>query len=158
MVYGITKSRLCCFFGHKKIDFDPFLKKKLYVFIEKLIFNKNFTIFLFGGFGEFDELCWEVVTELKEKYPYIKRVYCLENETYLRENKRPKYLKKTDYEEFVYLNLKNNYWYNRIFFRNRAIIDECDCVVFYIRNLDEYSGAYKAYCYAKKINKPMYLF
>jgi len=31
--------------------------------------------FLFGSKSEFDRLCLELVTKLKEKYPHVKRIY-----------------------------------------------------------------------------------
>ncbi len=63
----------CCFIGHRKINESEFLKKKLFVVIESLIKN-GVTIFLFGSRSEFDSLCHDIVTELKEKYPEIIRI------------------------------------------------------------------------------------
>ena len=65
----------CCFIGHRKINISQELKKRLKALIEELIINKNVNTFLFGSESEFDDLCYQVVSELKEKYPYIKRVY-----------------------------------------------------------------------------------
>ncbi|MEF9840764.1 MAG: biotin operon repressor, partial [Lachnospiraceae bacterium] len=42
--------------------------------IESLIVNHNVDTFLFGSRSEFDSLCHSLVTELKEKYPHIKRI------------------------------------------------------------------------------------
>ena len=65
----------CCFFGHRKINETAELKNKLYEVIEDLIVNKKVDTFLFGSKSEFDELCHSVVTAMKEKYSYIKRIY-----------------------------------------------------------------------------------
>lgn len=43
--------------------------------IETLITAKGVNTFYFGSKSEFDDLCHKTVTELKEKYPYIKRIY-----------------------------------------------------------------------------------
>ena len=51
------------------------MKNKLYESIENLIVNENVDTFLFGSKSQFDDLCHKVVTELKEKYPHIKRIY-----------------------------------------------------------------------------------
>ena len=40
-----------------------------------MIVNENVDTFLFGSKSEFDSLCLKTVTELKEKYPHIKRIY-----------------------------------------------------------------------------------
>ena len=40
-----------------------------------LITEKGVDKFLFGSKSNFDDFCQEVVKELREEYPYIKRVY-----------------------------------------------------------------------------------
>jgi len=69
------KSHSCCFFGHRKINETPELIERLTNEIEVLITEKEVDTFYFGSKSEFDDLCHKVVTELKEKYPHIKRVY-----------------------------------------------------------------------------------
>ena len=70
-----NKSRVCCFFGHRKIYKSEILKLKLKNEIEKLIVAKSVDTFLFGSNSEFDELCYITVTELKKSYQEIKRIY-----------------------------------------------------------------------------------
>ena len=65
----------CCFFGHRKITETGELKSKLYNEIETLITYKKVHTFLFGSKSQFDDLCYKIVTELKEKYQHIKRIY-----------------------------------------------------------------------------------
>ena len=144
----------CAVFGHSEIEVTYELKVSLKDTFIDLIANKNVGIFYFGGFGEFDKLCWEIVTELKQTmFPHIKRIYVCENETYVnRPHKRPKWLKKEDYEEIIYFSLRFDYWYTRIYYRNIEIIDHSDFNVFYIRNTKN-SGVYKVYKYAKKHKK-----
>ena len=69
------KLHTCCFFGHRKIDKMPELIERLTKEIEVLITEKDVKIFYYGSKSEFDDLCHKVVTELKEKYPHIKRIY-----------------------------------------------------------------------------------
>ena len=63
-----------CFIGHRIIEKTEELKSSLKETVITLI-NKGVTAFLFGSMSEFDTLSWEVVTELKKEYSYIKRVY-----------------------------------------------------------------------------------
>jgi len=63
-----------CFIGHRIIEKTEELKASLKETVITLI-NKGVTAFLFGSMSEFDTLSWEVVTELKKEYCYIKRVY-----------------------------------------------------------------------------------
>ena len=70
-----NKKHTCCFFGHRKIKETKDLRSKVYAVIEELIIDYDVHTFLFGSKSEFDDLCLNIVTELKEKYPHIKRVY-----------------------------------------------------------------------------------
>ena len=69
------QERVCCFLGHRKIIENKELKQRLYLIIENLISSENIVTFLFASRSQFNGLCYEQVTKLREKYPYIKRVY-----------------------------------------------------------------------------------
>lgn len=147
----------CSVFGHSDANLTDKEKKDLRDLFIDLIENKNVRIFYFGRFGNFDELCWEIISELKRtQYPDIKRIYCLEDQRYERANKRPKYLKNEDYEEFVYFVPDNSYWMYRILFRNKEIIKHSDYAIFYIRETKN-SGAYKALKFAQQFNVKYFL-
>lgn len=62
-----------CFIGHRKINDTPELRERLRDILQELIENGT-TNFIFGDHSEFDGLCYDLVTELKEKYPAIKRI------------------------------------------------------------------------------------
>ena len=65
----------CCFIGHRKIAKSSELREKILNTIENIIVNENVINFFFGSKSEFNDYCYEIVTELKEKYPQIKRIY-----------------------------------------------------------------------------------
>ena len=67
--------KTCCFFGHRTINETEELKERLTEIIEKLIVDEKVDTFLFGSKSRFNSLCLELVTEIKEKYPHIKRIY-----------------------------------------------------------------------------------
>lgn len=144
--------KVCSVFGHRDICDD---KKNLTFQIKKellnMILNENTRYFLFGGFGEFDDLCYEIVSQLKKSYPYINRIYCVENERLLRKDKQPNWLKHQDYEDIIYLEPEFKYWYKQIYFRNIEMMKISDYVLLYVRK--EESNAYKLYCAAKKLRK-----
>ena len=71
----IDTSHSCCFFGHRRINETPELIEGLTSEIEVLITEKEVDTFYFGSKSEFNSLCHKVVSDLKEKYPHIKRVY-----------------------------------------------------------------------------------
>lgn len=71
----MAADKACCFFGHRKINETPELIERLTKEIEFLITEKDVSTFYFGSKSEFDDLCHKIVTELKEKYSHIKRIY-----------------------------------------------------------------------------------
>ena len=94
------KLHTCCFFGHRKITETDELKSKLYNEIETLITYKKVHTFLFGSKSQFDDLCYKIVTELKEKYQHIKRIYVRAEFPYIDDNYK-KYLLES-YEDTYY--------------------------------------------------------
>ena len=66
--------KACSFFGHRDTLQTEELKQKVRETVERLIVEERVDTFLFGSRSNFDELCYIVVTELKEKYPHIQRI------------------------------------------------------------------------------------
>ncbi len=62
-----------CFIGHRKINDTPELREQLKSILTELIENGTVN-FIFGDHSAFDSLCYDLVTQLKEKYPAIKRI------------------------------------------------------------------------------------
>lgn len=62
-----------CFIGHRTVADAKQVKSKLQDTISMLI-EKEADTFLFGSRSDFDVLCWEVVTEIKEQNSHIKRI------------------------------------------------------------------------------------
>ena len=62
-----------CFIGHRKIKDTPELRERLRDILAGLI-ESGTVNFIFGDHSAFDSLCYELVTELKEKHPEIKRI------------------------------------------------------------------------------------
>ena len=94
------KNKTCCFIGHRKINETDRLRADLYSKIEDLIINREVCNFLFGSRSDFNDLCFEIVTELKEKYPHIIRVYVRAEFPYINDDYRAYLLKK--YEDTYY--------------------------------------------------------
>ena len=129
----IDKEKTCCFFGHRKIDETEELKNKLHEIIENLIENEKVDTFLFGSKSQFDDLCHKVVTELKGKYPQIKRIYV-----------RSAFQHIPDwYEESLLQHYEDTYFPNHMekagkasyVERNQEMINKSDfCVIYYDEN------------------------
>lgn len=87
----------CCFLGHRRIIETPILVKNLREVITDLIQNKNVDTFLFGSRSEFNSLCYAVVSELKESYPHIKRIYVRAEFPNINDNYRKYLLERYEY-------------------------------------------------------------
>ena len=145
------QGKICSFFGHSEIQISHDLQEKTFLEIQHAI-QCGCRIFLFGGFGMFDALCYKIVSALQKDNPSLalKRVFCVPQERYLR--KKAPFFQKEDYDETVYLSPAFGGWYKSIYFRNCAMIDKSDYVIFYAEKREN-SGAYKAYAYASKKRK-----
>ena len=90
------KENVCCFIGHRTINETEELKTRLLGIIENLILSQKVDTFLFGSKSRFDDLCLELVTEIKEKYPHVKRVYVRAEYPYINDQYRSYLLKSYD--------------------------------------------------------------
>ena len=68
---SVLVKNTCCFFGHRMINETEELKSNLNEIIEKLIVDENVDTFLFGSKSHFNDLCLDLVTKIKEKYPTL---------------------------------------------------------------------------------------
>ena len=145
----------CCFFGHRTINETEELKTKLCEAVEDLITNQNVDTFLFGGKSRFDELCLEVVTNIKEKYPNVKRIYVRAEYPIISEK----------YKAYLLTKYDDTYYPDKIVGAGRAVYVErnCEmirksryCIVYYDENnapKTRKSGTKIALDFATKLNK-----
>ena len=127
------KLHACCFFGHRKINETPELTERLESVIESLIKEKAVNIFYFGSKSEFDSLCLKVVTDLKEKYPHIKRIYVRAEFPYIDDSYK-KYLLES-YEDTYYPEKMINAGRAAYVERNYEMIDNSSyCICYYDEN------------------------
>lgn len=148
----MEKHKSCTFFGHRNIVVTEKLKTELTRIITLKIEKENFCNFYFGGFGDFDDLCYKIVSGLKQKYKDIRRIFCLYDNRHVSFRKRPTWLKNEEYEDYVYLEPSFSGWYKRIYFRNIEMVNISDFIIFYVENSDN-SASYKILKYAKSKNK-----
>lgn len=158
---------ICCFFGHRKIEITNELRKKLYNIIKKLIIEEKIDTFLFGSKSQFDDLCYQIISELKTDFPYIKRIYVRAQFPYINNDYRDYLLQS--YEETYYPDSVHNAGKSAYVVRNREIINKSKfCIIYFDENyapprrkkrnmdLTDYqpkSGTKIAYDYALKKQK-----
>lgn len=118
-----------CFIGHRNIAVEESFKEHLVSLIKELITDKHFDIFLFGSRSQFDDLCLETVSQLKNDYPHIKRIYVRAAYPYIDDDYK-KYLLNFYDETYMPDNVAKAGKAAYIE-RNRHMIDRSDLCVFY---------------------------
>jgi len=151
------KNNTCCFFGHRTIDETEVLKKRLYETIERLITDEEIDTFLFGSKSRFNDLCLEIVTKMKEKYPHIKRIYVRAEYPYIDERYK-RYLLQ-DYEDTYYPEKIIHAGKARYIERNYEMMDQSAVCIFYYdeKAAPPKSGTKTALDYATKHQKQIIL-
>lgn len=148
-----------CFIGHRNAELEDDKVKELKNIIENLIVNENVHIFLFGSRSDFDFICHKIVTELKEKYPFIQRkCYTCRSEGCTLESERKHYEKiySNFWKREVHLlgvekevEFKNKWNAGRAGYieRNQAMINDSDfCVFYYDENYKPHKRKYSKRC------------
>ncbi len=120
---------IVAFIGHRTLIKTEALKDKLKKIVENLIVNENADTFLFGSKSEFNTLCYDVVTELQNKYRSIRRVYVRAEREFISEEYK-RYL-LTLYEFTYFPKAVQDAGALSYVKRNQAMIDKCDVVVAY---------------------------
>ncbi len=152
----------CSFFGHRDTEQTEELKQKVKETVERLIVEEGVDTFLFGSRSSFNELCHIVVTELKVKYPHIRRIAylcrhevgCLVGEGAKMKQQikqltgRDEYV--NEYEDIKKSDRVNSAGRASYVERNQDMINDCNFVLVYFNeNVKKASGTMIAYKYAK---------
>ena len=69
---------------------------------------------MFGSKSQFNNLCWEIVTQLKEKYPQLRRIYVRAEYPYIDD----------DYKKYLLEYYENTYYPERIIDAGKAVYVE----------------------------------
>lgn len=150
----------CCFIGHREINVTDELKEKLHMVIERLIIEESIDTFLFGSKSQFDDLCYDIVTEIKKKYPHIKRIFVRAEYPYIDES-YVAYLLKS-YEDTYFPKSVLGAGKASYVKRNYEMIENSRfCIVYYKANYTakgRRSGTKIALDYAKKKKKSIISF
>ena len=151
---------ICCFIGHREINVTDELKEKLYVLIEHLIIEESIDTFLFGSKSQFDDLCYDIVTNMKKKYPHIKRIFVRAEYPYIDESYKAYLLES--YEDTYFPKSVLGAGKASYVKRNCEMIDNsCFCIVYYKEDYTpkgRKSGTKIALDYAEKKKKTIIRF
>ncbi|MDE5722322.1 MAG: hypothetical protein K2I30_06280 [Clostridia bacterium] len=143
--------KVCSCFGHLDFEITKEIENRTWLEI-KFALCMGVRTFLFGGRSTFDDLCYKIVTKIKKQFPVydIKRVFCFPLAKHLKSP--PPWYKPKEYEKVVCPLKKFDGWYRSLFFRNMAMIDRSEIVLFCVEEREN-SGAFKTYKYALSQHK-----
>ena len=116
------------FIGHRKIENAEGVRQRVMDTVTELI-NEGADTFLFGSRSMFDEICYEVLTEIQKTYPQIRRVEVRASNEYLHQMYIDITLKY--YEETIFPQSVSGAGYRSYIKRNEAMVDMCDVLVVY---------------------------
>ena len=158
------------FIGHRNVVQTEALEERLTKVVTTLIEKENADTFLFGSKSKFDDLCYVVVSRLKETYSHIKRVYVRAVYEYVDKDYADYLL--TFYEKTFFPDKVSGAGAKSYVVRNQVMIDMCDVLVTYcdtnytlpkkktgnimfdvIKERKKKSGTIVAVAYAQKRNK-----
>lgn len=147
------------FIGHRKFEKTETLKPNLKDIVTALI-DEGADTFLFGSKSQFDEMCYEVVTELQKTFPHIRRIDVRASNEHLPQIYIDIILKH--YEQTIFPEGVRGAGYRSYVKRNQAMIDMCDILVTYFdkdytpvgrSRISKRSGTTLAVEYARRKNK-----
>ena len=75
MEFETDRSKTCTFIGHRTIEKTDALAEKVTSEIRRLITEEGYDTFLLGSKSLFNDLCMDILSELKKEYPHIRRIY-----------------------------------------------------------------------------------
>lgn len=176
--------KTCCFIGHRKIEITDELIFSIRHILEMLIEEEGVRTFAFGSRSQFNDLCYNIVTDLQKDFQGLEKVCftsrsevcCLEGD---KEKWERFYLwafkQQVDVQTFDRkIEYKNKFDAGKADYveRNQAMIDMSDFCVFYFdpnylpperkpfaRALSSYqpkSGTALAYKYAQQKKKQIF--
>ena len=138
------------FIGHSEVSNRDEVKQRLRDLLFAWIETENADTFLFGSRGDFNALGYEAVSELKNDFPHIRRVYVRAEFEYTT----------AEYEESFFPESVRNAGKAAYVKRNRVMIDMCDrLLVYFDENYAPQrraSGTRIAVEYARQKRKPIY--
>lgn len=120
---------VCCFIGHREIDENEALRHRVEAIVLELVTKRGVDTFLFGSKSRFNDLCYEIVSEMKEKYPHIKRIYVRSAFMDILEDYRNYLLER--YEDTIYPDCVKGAKRASYIKRNQYMIQKSDICVFY---------------------------
>ena len=133
------------FCGHSNFSFDNTVKEKLKELLLQEIRKNPACKFYWGGYGDFDSLCLNILKEIKADFPAIELLFIT---PYLNDNYSKLETAKLYYDGIIYPPLENVPRRFCISKRNEWMVNEADLVIAFVKY--SWGGAAKTLEYVKR--------
>ena len=144
------------FIGHRQVHDVSRCETQLKKILETLIVGQNADTFLFGSRSKFNDICYRAVTELKVRFPHIRRIYIRAEYEYISDTYR-EYL-HTQYEESFFPPEISHAGSKVYVERNYLLVRMCDMLITYCSPPipNKKSGTQLTVQYARKMKKRIF--
>ena len=139
------------FVGHGSLIISDDIKKGIFEAIKQIISQTEKTLFLCGGYGDFDNICAKTCHDLKNDFSNIEVIFVTPYITEAQQRKIKDLLASKLYDDTIYPPIEKTPPRYAIIKRNEWMINEADLIIAYVKF--SYGGAYKALNYAQKKGK-----
>lgn len=140
---------IVAFFGHSKFLSAKEYEQKIIDYLEERVGDQEADMYL-GGYGDFDNFAYACCKKFKETHPNVSLLFITPYITEKYQKSRLEY-EKEKYDGILYPEIENKPLKFAIFYRNKWMVEKADYIIFGV--CLSTGGAYKAYQYAKKVNK-----
>ena len=132
------------FCGHSNVFIDEKEKSHLLYILEQILKINPICTFYLGGYGNFDQLCLEMLTRLKCKYPNLTTIFVT---PYIHKGYAKLEFAKKRYDYTLYPPLEHVPLRYCISKRNMWMVDNAEMLIAYVKY--RMGGAYKMLNYAQ---------
>ena len=133
----VEKEEICCFIGHRHVEDEEDIRQKIREIVTTLVRERRIKTFLFGSRSRFDDLCHEEVTELRGRYPEIRRIYVRAEFPVITAQYESYLLRR--FEETVYPDCVKGAGRAAYIKRNQYMMDHFAVCVFYCREFEKHA-------------------
>lgn len=137
------------FCGHSDYIKKELHREKILEILSEMVGDLPADILL-GGYGSFDEFAYKCCLEYKKAHKNLTLIFVTPYNT-ISYQKNHLSIIKDNYDVIIYPEIEDKPKRFAITYRNRYMVDKCDCLIAYIDH--QWGGAYNTYQYAVRKKK-----
>lgn len=122
--------KIVCFIGHRKVEDVSLVRKKVSILVYRLL-DQGIYCFAFGDHSDFDQICWEEITKIKEIENRIRRIHYRKDYPIIAEKDMSVFYH--DYEDNRFAERAMGAGKASYIKRNQQMIEDSSICVFYFQ-------------------------